>query len=96
MIRCKEAKQNLLIVAVKHYKKSTAPFTFISLYDDNEPYPLDEVIYILQCKCDAAKREINNRPNSPNMDALETIYFIGQKQLDAMLKQQRIINGRMK
>ena len=81
MIRCKEAKQNLLIAAVKHYKKSTALFTFISLYDDNEAYPLDEVIYILQCKCDAAKREINNRPNSPNMDALETIYFIAQKQL---------------
>ena len=34
MIRCKEAKQNLLIAAVKHYKKSTALFTFISLYDD--------------------------------------------------------------
>lgn len=96
MIRCKEAKQNLLIAAVKHYKKSTALFTFISLYDDNEPYPLDEVIYILKCKCDTAKREINNRPNSPNMDALETIHFIAQKQLDAMLKQQRIINGRMK
>lgn len=93
MIRCKEAKQNLLIAAVKHYKKSTALFTFISLYDDNEPYPLDEVIYILQCKCDAAKREIDSRPNSPNMDALETIYFIAKKQLDAMLKQQKRINA---
>ena len=93
MIRCKEAKQNLLLTAVKHYKKSTALFTFISLYDDNEPYPLEEVIYILQCKCDAAKREINNRPNSPNMDALETIYFIAKKQLDAMLKQQKRINA---
>nr|DAS41802.1 MAG TPA: hypothetical protein [Caudoviricetes sp.] len=93
MIRCKEAKKNLLLTAVKHYKKSTALFTFISLYDDNEPYPLEEVIYILQCKCDAAKREINNRPNSPNMDALETIYFIAKKQLDAMLKQQKRINA---
>lgn len=89
MIRCKEAKQNLLIAAVKHYKKSTALFTFISLYDDNEPYPLDEVIYILQCKCDAAKREINNRPNSPNMDALKTIYFIAAKQLKEMKKVKR-------
>ena len=93
MIRCKEAKKNLLLTAVKHYKKSTALFTFISLYDDNEPYPLEAVIYILQCKCDAAKREINNRPNSPNMDALETIYFIAKKQLDAMLKQQKRINA---
>jgi hypothetical protein len=27
------------------------------------------------------------------MDALETIYFIAQKQLDAMLKQQKRINA---
>ena len=54
MIRCKEAKQNLLLTAVKHYKKSTALFTFISLYDDNEPYPIEEVIYVLRCKCNAA------------------------------------------
>ena len=50
---------------------------------------MNEVIYILQCKCDAAKREINNRPNSPNMDALETIYFIAAKQLKEMKKVKR-------
>ncbi len=94
MIRCKEAKQNLLLTAVKHYKKSTALFTFISLYDDNEPYPLDEVIYILQCKCDAAKREINNRPNSPNMEVLETIYHIAHKNLEDMKKAERRIAKR--
>ena len=94
MIRCKEAKQNLLIAAVRHYKKSTALFTFISLYDDNEPYPLDEVIYILQCKCDAAKREINNRPNSPNMEVLETIYHIAHKNLEDMKKAERRIAKR--
>ena len=94
MIRCKEAKQNLLLTAVKHYKKSTALFTFISLYDDNEPYPLDEVIYILQCKCDVAKREINNRPNSPNMEVLETIYHITHKNLEDMKKAERRIAKR--
>ena len=79
---------------MKHYKKSTALFTFISLYDDYEPYPLDEVIYILQCKCDAAKREINNRPNSPNMEVLETIYHIAHKNLEDMKKAERRIAKR--
>ena len=92
-MRCKQAKQNLLLSAVNHYKKSTALFTFVSLYDDEEPYPISEVIHALECKCNAAKREIDSRPNSLNMDALETIYFIAKKQLDAMLKQQKRINA---
>ena len=94
MIRGKEATQILLLTAVKHYKKSTALFTFISLYDDNEPYPLDEVIYILQCKCDAAKREIDSRQNSPNMEVLETIYHIAHKNLEDMKRAERRIAKR--
>ncbi|WP_118856827.1 hypothetical protein [Haemophilus haemolyticus] len=85
-MRCKEAKQNLLLTAVKHYKKSTELFTFVSLYDDDEPYPIEEVIYALRCKCDAAKREIDSRPNSPNMEVLETIYHIAHKNLEDMKK----------
>lgn len=85
-MRCKEAKQNLLLTAVKHYKKSTELFTFVSLYDDDEPYPIEEVIYALRCKCDAAKREIDSRPNSPNMEVLETIYHITHKNLEDMKK----------
>ena len=85
-MRCKEAKQNLLLTAVKHYKKSTELFTFVSLYDDDEPYPIEEVIYALRCKCDEAKREIDSRPNSPNMEVLETIYHIAHKNLEDMKK----------
>lgn len=85
-MRCKEAKQNLLLTAVKHYKKSTELFTFVSLYDDDEPYPIEEVIYALRCKCDAAKREIDSRPNSPNMEVLEIIYHIAHKNLEDMKK----------
>lgn len=85
-MRCKEAKQNLLLTAVKHYKKSTELFTFVSLYDDDEPYPIEEVIYALRCKCDAAKREIDSRPNIPNMEVLETIYHIAHKNLEDMKK----------
>ena len=90
-MRCKETKQNLLLTAVKHYKKSTALFTFISLYDDFEPYPIEEVIHVLKCKCDAAQREIKSRPNSPNMEVLETIYYIAKKNLEDMKKAERRI-----
>ena len=85
-MKCKQAKQNLLLSAVNHYKKSTALFTFVSLYDDEEPYPISEVIHALECKCNAAKREIDSRPNSPNMEVLETIYHIAHKNLEDMKK----------
>ena len=85
-MRCKQAKQNLLLSAVNHYKKSTALFTFVSLYDDEELYPISEVIHALECKCNAAKREIDSRPNSPNMEVLETIYHIAHKNLEDMKK----------
>lgn len=85
-MRCKQAKQNLLLSAVNHYKKSTALFTFVSLYDDEEPYPISEVIHALECKCNTAKREIDSRPNSPNMEVLETIYHIAHKNLEDMKK----------
>ena len=90
-MRCKEAKPNLLLTAVKHYKKSNELFTFVSLYDDDEPYPIEEVIYALMCKCDAAKREIDSRPNSPNMEVLETIYHIAHKNLEDMKKAKSLI-----
>nr|DAN05540.1 MAG TPA: hypothetical protein [Caudoviricetes sp.] len=85
-MKCKQAKQNLLLSAVNHYKKSTALFTFVSLYDDEELYPISEVIHALECKCNAAKREIDSRPNSPNMEVLETIYHIAHKNLEDMKK----------
>lgn len=94
MIRCKEAKQNLLLSAVKHYKKNNYTFTFISLCDDEEPYPIEEVIYALRCKCNAAKREIDSRQNSPNMEVLETIYHIAHKNLEDMKRAERRIAKR--
>lgn len=93
-MRCKQAKQNLLLSAVNHYKKSTALFTFVSLYDDEEPYAISEVIHALKCKYNAAKREIDSRQNSPNMEVLETIYHIAHKNLEDMKKAERRIAKR--
>ena len=45
-MKCAIAKHNPLILlqAVKHYQKSAQIFTFPSLYDDFEPYPIKEVV----------------------------------------------------
>lgn len=52
------AKQNPVLIqkAIKHYLtygKETPVFTFISFYDDNEPYPLAELITCLEARIEA-------------------------------------------
>ena len=43
-MKCTIAKNNELLLqqAIQHYRKSHQIFTFMSLYSDNEPYPIDE------------------------------------------------------
>ena len=45
-MKCTIAKNNELLLkqAIQHYRKSSQIFTFMSLYDDNEPYPIDELL----------------------------------------------------
>lgn len=54
------AKQNPVLMqqAIKHYLnndkgKETPVFTFISFYDDNESYPLPELITCLEARIEA-------------------------------------------
>ena len=49
-MKCTIAKNNELLLkqAIQHYRKSSQIFTFMSLYSDNEPYPIDEVIEVLK------------------------------------------------
>lgn len=54
------AKQNPVLMqqAIKHYLnntkgKETPVFTFISFYDDSEPYPLAELITCLEARIEA-------------------------------------------
>lgn len=49
-MKCAIAKHNELLLqqAIQHYRKSHQIFTFMSLYSDNEPYPIDEVIQVLE------------------------------------------------
>lgn len=46
-MKCAIAKHNPLLLeqAIKHYRHSLQTFTFMSLYDDAEPFPIDEARY---------------------------------------------------
>jgi len=61
-MKCTIAKNNELLLkqAIKHYRKSSQIFTFMSLYSDNEPYPIDEVIQVLEQRLVAIQCEIDN------------------------------------
>ena len=89
-MKCATAKHNPLILlqAVKHYQKSAQIFTFPSLYDDFEPYPIKEVVDVLKLKISDLKDAIDNHPLN---ESLKTSLYITEKHLDRMEKQLKRI-----
>lgn len=79
-MKCAIAKhsETVLKQAIKHYSKRSALFTFMSLYDDNEPYPLDEVIEVIKLKIKDLKTEVNEWQLN---EALKTRLFVMEKHL---------------
>ncbi|MDD2166258.1 hypothetical protein [Glaesserella parasuis] len=68
VIKCVIAKMNPLVMdmAIKHYIENgskTPLFTFKSLYSDNEPYPLDELLIVLSERIETLAREFNAMPS---------------------------------
>lgn len=61
-MKCAIAKNNELLFkqAIQHYRKSSQIFTFMSLYSDNEPYPIDEVVQVLGLRLNAIQSEIDS------------------------------------
>lgn len=89
-MKCAIAKHNPLILlqAVKHYQKSAQIFTFPSLYDDFEPYPIKEVVDVLKLKISDLEDAIDNHPLN---ESLKTSLYITEKHLDRMEKQLKRI-----
>lgn len=89
-MRCAIAKHNPLILlqAVKHYQKSAQIFTFPSLYDDFEPYPIKEVVDVLKLKISDLEDAIDNHPLN---ESLKTSLYITEKHLKRMEKQLKRI-----
>lgn len=56
-MKCEIAKNNPLLMdeAIKHYLDKKSLFTFKSLWNDEEPYPKDELIQCLKARIDKVK-----------------------------------------
>lgn len=84
-MKCTIAKHNPLILlqAVKHYQKSAQIFTFSSLYNDFEPYPIKEVVDVLKLKVSDLERAIDAHPLN---ESLKTSFYTAKKHLERMEK----------
>lgn len=96
-MKCTIAKNNLFLLkqAIQHYKKSSQLFTFMSLYSDNEPYPIDEVIQVLEQRLNAIQCEIDNFTKMAvglrKNEQLETSFYTTKKHLEMMRKRKQEI-----
>lgn len=81
-MRANLAKHNPLILdqAIKHYlnhRKPTPEFTFMSLWDDSEPYPLTEVMNVAGERLALLQARFKERPT----DSLARLLSNARKRL---------------
>lgn len=69
-MRAEIAKRNLLNIAIKHYLENSEIMRFMSLQDDNEPYPIEDVIILLSERIERLEREFKQYPNESNKQGL--------------------------
>lgn len=98
LMKCAIAKNNELLLkqAIQHYRKSHQIFTFMSLYSDNEPYPIDEVLeqrlVAIQCEIDNfTKMTAGLRKN----EQLEMSFYTTKKHLETMRKRKQELGNEM-
>ncbi|WP_233768263.1 hypothetical protein [Haemophilus influenzae] len=100
-MKCTIAKHNLFLLkeAIQHYRKSHQIFTFMSLYSDNEPYPIDEVIQVLEQRLVAIQCEIDNFTKMTaglrKNERLETSFYTTKKHLEMMRKRKQELGNEM-
>lgn len=90
-MKCAIAKHNDLLLkqAINHYRKTAEMFTFLSLYDDFEPYPIEEVIDVIKLKISDTESELAYWRNlGRENESLETHVYTLKKQLKEMEKRQ--------
>ncbi len=98
-MKCTIAKNNLFLLkqAIQHYRKSSQIFTFMSLYSDDEPYPIDEVIQVLEHRLVAIQCEIDNFTKMTaglrKNERLETSFYTTKKHLEMMRKRKQEIDN---
>ncbi|TCK01677.1 hypothetical protein EV694_0297 [Volucribacter psittacicida] len=82
-MKCRIAKQRLLSQAIEHYLNKRTLFHFMSLYDDNEPYPLGEVVLLLSERLESFKRDCEQYPNN---ESYQMAILQAEKQLKRLIK----------
>ena len=98
-MKCTIAKNNLFLLkqAIQHYRKSSQIFTFMSLYSDNEPYPIDEVIQVLEQRLVAIQCETDNFTKMTaglrKNERLETSFYTTKKHLEMMRKRKQELDN---
>ncbi|HHF3475749.1 TPA: hypothetical protein ACPKB5_001490 [Haemophilus influenzae] len=98
-MKCTIAKHNSLLLqqAIKHYRKSSQIFTFMSLYSDNEPYPIDDVIEVLENRLNVIKRQIDDFTKMTaglrKNEQLEMSFYATKKDLETMRKRKQEIDN---
>ena len=96
-MKCTIAKNNELLLkqAIQHYRKSSQIFTFMSLYSDDEPYPIDALehrLVAIQCEIDNfTKMTAGLRKN----EQLETSFYTTKKHLEMMRKRKQELGNEM-
>ena len=94
-MKCTIAKHNLFLLkqAIQHYRKSHQIFTFMSLYSDDEPYPIGEVVQVLKQRLNAIQCEIDNFTKMTaglrKNEQLETSFYTTKKHLEMMRKRKQ-------
>lgn len=90
-MRCATAKNNPVVMdlAIAHYlnaikRKESPVYHFMSLYSDDEPYPLTELITCLNERITGLEREFNTYPT----DTLAVALDINRRKRKALLKIQ--------
>ncbi|OOF79099.1 hypothetical protein BKG96_03285 [Rodentibacter caecimuris] len=96
-MKCAIAKHNDLLLkqAINHYRKSVDMFTFLSLYSDFEPYPINEVVDVIKHKINDLESELAPwRKLGRENEALETQLYALKRQLKRMEQRQgEMTNG---
>ena len=100
-MKCTIAKHNGLLLqqAIQHYRKSSQIFTFMSLYSDDEPYPIGEVVQVLKQRLNAIQCEIDNFTKMTaglrKNERLETSFYTTKKHLEMMRKRKQELGNEM-
>lgn len=94
-MKCRIAKIALLNTAIEHYLEKRPLLRFMSLYDDNEPYPLLEVVELLSHRIKGQEAEFKKLPReelewaiAKNKNQLAKLFKTYKKELTQWEKTQ--------